>query len=677
MPFDQTCLTQARELIDTATSVRNFKSLDKTTQDKVIGQLTGDAIKKDWNAKTIREMIAEYIVNGYLTSPTNITTNIGSAVSQTLIAPLVRETSTLIGKATGTGEARRLGEGLAMMRAAIKNFGERIDFFKAGYSRGFPLDTQVSAKAFGIDEKTFKEYTDKLGLDQAESLLLKQEMYDMYGTRAIPGLFGKVLSQGARAGVGIDEANKAMFRRMEYDALAYRMAPVLAKKEGISEAEALKKLEIGDLTPENWQATIRERLAKMGFESPEAELIKLNRATKQLVFQGKVGKTLGNLTRWRAEHPLIGALTVPFLKTPALILNEGVAYVPVVGALHRRAKVDPATGQFMGTDLAMRIPVERPEFVAKQALGVAATLYVNNLVEQGLLTGSEPTGDKPKYSVKIGDTWYGYGRIEPLATVVGLAVDLHETVNKYKRDPLAKQDGLKDIQKYGGLYLKAIGDNITQKSFMEGFAKMFAAAVEPERNAKSFLESYATALVPAGVAAAARTLDPLEREVTGFLDKVKSRTPGVREQLPPKYDITGQPVERSLGEVWAGIKTKTPNAIQTALEDSGYVFTPSDKKVKGVELTTEQLAEYRRLAGNYFAATVTKLEQTPMFKQADKSMRDLVLQQQLTKARSAAADQLAGTLFATDPKFRDDMIMQLRIKKGQADQILREQGRQQ
>jgi hypothetical protein len=502
-------------------------------------------------------------------------------------------------------------------------------------------------------------------------------MYDMYGTRAIPGAFGKLLSQGARAGVGIDEANKAMFRRMEYDALAYRMAPVLAKREGISETEALKQLEIGDLTPENWQATIREKLAKMGFESPEAELIKLNRATKQLVFQGEVGKTLGNLTRWRAEHPLIGALTVPFLKTPALILNEGVAYVPLVGALHRRAKVDPATGQFLGTDLAMKIPTERPEFVAKQALGVAATMYVNNLVEQGLLTGSEPSGDKPKYSVKVGDTWYGYGRIEPLATVVGLAVDLHETVNKYKRDPLASQDTLKDVQKYGGLYLKAIGDNITQKSFMEGFAKMFAAAVEPERNAKSFLESYATALVPAGVAAAARTLDPLEREVTGFLDKVKSRTPGVREQLPPKYDLTGQPVERSLGEVWVGVKTKTPNAIQTALEESGYVFTPSDKKVKGVELTTEQLAEYRRLAGNYFASTVTKLEQMPMFKQADMSMKDLVLQQQLAKARSAAADQLAGTLFATDPKFRDDMIMQLRIKKGQTDQLLREQGRQQ
>lgn len=677
MPFDQTCLTQARELVDTATQVRNFKSLDKTTQDRIMGQLTGDAIKKDWDAKTIREMAAEYIIHGYLSSPGNITTNIGSAISQAILAPLVRETSTLIGKATGTGEARRLGEGLVMMRAAIKNFGERIDFFKAGYVKGAPLDVHISAKGFGIDDKTFKDITDKLGLNQAENLLLKQEMYDVYGSRAIPGVLGKVLAIGARAGVGIDEFNKAMFRRQNYDSLAYRMAPVLAKREGISEAEALKKLEIGNLTPDTWQATIREKLAKMGFESPEAELLKLNRATKQLVFQGEVNKFVDEVARKRAEYPLLGALSIPFFKTPVLILNEGAAYVPVVGALHRRAKVDPETGQFLGTAMAMRIPKERTDFVAKQALGVAATMYVNHLVEQGLLTGSEPTGDKPKYSVKLGDTWYGYGRIEPLATVIGLAVDLHETVNKYKRDPLAKQEVWRDIKTYGGLYSKAIADNITQKSFMEGFAKMFAAAVEPGRYLSNFLESYSTALVPAGVAAAARTIDPIEREVTGFLDKVKSRTPSMREQLPPKYDITGQPVERSLGEVWLGIKTKTPNAIQTALEESGYVFTPSDKKLKDVELTTEQLAEYRRLAGNYFAATVAGLEQTPLFKQADMSMKDLVLQQQLSRAREAAGKQLLGTLLATDPKFTKEFEMKVKIKKGQTDQLLREQGRQQ
>ena len=360
-----------------------------------------------------------------------------------------------------------------------------------------------------------------------------------------------------------------------------------------------------------------------------------------------------------------------------MILNEGVAYVPLIGAMHRRAIVDPKTGQFMGTDFAIKIPTESTELAAKQALGAAATLYVNHLVDQGLMTGSEPTGDKPKYSVKIGDTWYGYGRIEPLATVVGLAVDLHETVNKYKRDPKARQDIVKDIQKYGGLYLQAIGDNITQKSFMEGFAKMFAAMVEPERNAQNFLESYATALVPAGVAAVARTIDPIEREVTSFFDKVKSRTPGLRQELPPKYDITGEAMPRSLGEVWLGIKTKTPNAIQTALEDSGYVFTPTKNRIKDVELSTEQLAEYRRLAGNYFAALATAKMSDPRYKEADLSMKDLVLKQTLAQARSAASDQLAGTLLATDEKFRNEFVIQSRIKKGQADQILREQGRQQ
>ncbi len=675
MPFDKACLTQARELIDTATQVQNFRSLDKATKDRVMGELTGDAIKHEWNPKTLAQAASEYIINGYLTAPTNLATNVGSAISQALVAPITREMSTLLSKITGTEDPRRLGEGLAMMKAAFKNFGERIDFFKEGYTRGFPLDMKVSSKALGVDEKTFKQFTDKLGLDEASALILKQEMYDIYGTRAIPGIFGKVLSQGARAGVAIDEANKAMFRRMQYDALAYRMAPIVAKKNNITEEEAIKQLGMGTLTPANYQAKIREGLSKMGFESPEAELFKLERTAKNLVFQGEAGKWLGGLSRWRVEHPLLGSLIVPFIKTPTLILNEGVAFVPGIGMLHRRAKVDPSTGMFKGTDFAVNIKQERSELMAKQMLGVAATAYVNHLVQQGVLTGTSPSGDKPKLSVKVGDTWYGYGRIEPLATVIGLAVDMHDLVDKYKKDPEAKQEVMKDVEKYGGLYLKAIGDNITQKSFMEGFAKMFAAAVEPERNATSFLQSYATALVPAGVAAVARTIDPIEREVTTFLDKVKSRVPGAREALPVKYDITGEPVQRSLGEVWAGIKTKTPNEIQAALESSGYVFTPSDKKIHGVDLSTEQLSEYRKLAGTYFSAMVRNMEKHPQFIQADASMKDFYLKGAMTKARTAASNQLTFTLFNTDEKFRQEYILEARKRKGQADQLLREQGR--
>lgn len=677
MPFDKACLTQQRAMIDVATNLKYFDALSKQDKDRIMAELTGKAIKNEWSADKISKMAGEFIVNGYLTAPTNPATNILSAVSQTVMVPLTREISTIIGKITDPNEKRRIGSGLYMLKSAVQNFGERMRFFNEGYTRGAPLDVRISSQGFGVTEKDFSDFAKKHGAGEAESLFLKQQLYDTYGSRHIPGTFGKVLAQGAKLGVGIDEANKAMFRRMEYEGLAFDMAPILAKREGISEAEALKKLELGEITPDNWQAKMREKLSLMGFDSPEAELIKLNRRAQQAVFQGEVGETLGKISNWRAQHPLLGALTVPFVKTPAVILNEGAAYVPVIGMLHRRAKVDPETGTFKGTAFAARIKEERSTLAAKQLLGVAATVYVNHLVDQGLLTGSNPTGDKPKYSVKLGDTWYGYGRIEPLATVVGLAVDLHETFNKYRRDPMAGQDTWEDVKKYGGLYLTAIGNNITQKSFMEGFSKMFAAAAEPGTYLGNFLQSYSTALVPAGVAAVARTVDPIEREATTFLDRVRSRTPGMREELPPKYDITGQPMERSLGEVWVGIKTKTPNAIQAALEESGYTFTPSDNKINGVSLTTEQVAEYKQLAGNYFAAMMTEIQKEPLFRTSDMSMKDLIIKNAMTDARTAATKQLTGTLYLQDKKFREAYDMQSLIKKGQADELLRQQGRQQ
>jgi len=69
------------------------------------------------------------------------------------------------------------------------------------------------------------------------------------------------------------------------------------------------------------------------------------------------------------------------------------------------------------------------------------------------------------------------------------------------------------------------------------------------------------------------------------------------------------------------------------------------------------------------------MESHPQFKQADNSMKDFYLKNAMTQARSAASRQLTGTLLSTDEKFRQEYILELRKKKGQADQLLREQGR--
>ncbi len=677
MPFTKNCEIEARELIDAATRVRNFKSLNKAQQDEMLGEIVGETVKKEWKGSTIREWIAEYIINGYLTSATNITTNIASAATNTVLRPTIRELDTAIGKLMGTPsyEERRFGEGAIMLKAAIKNFGERMDFFRTGYVRGAPLDTVYSAKSFGATEKQFNDYTEKLGLEETQKVLFKQELYDAYGTNKIPGTIGKVLRQGALVGVGIDEANKAMFRRMEYDALAFRMAPVLAKRENISLDEAYKKLEIGNMSPADYQAKITQMLNKMGFESPVAEYNKLQNSVKEAVFQGEGGYITNVLSSTRAKYPLAGALIAPFVKVPLFIVNAGASVTPIVGLLHRSAKIDPATGLFKGTGFTVTMPERRNEWTAKQLLGIGAAAYIDSLVQEGILTGSIAEGDKPKFSFKADGEWYSYAAIEPIATLVGLSADMSTLRKQYELDPEAKASVTDDLVKYGKLYASAVAENITQKSFMEGFSKMFNAAVEPKTYLENFLESYATAVVPAGVAAVARTNDPYEREVNSFFDKVKARIPGLREELPVRYDITGQPMERSLGEVLARVKVKTPNAIQAALEESGYVFTPPDKKIRDVDITAEQISEHGKLAGAYFTEMMLELMNDKYFQAEDMSYKDLKYKQALSKARSAADDQMFQTLMETDPEFGRKYEIKSRMKKGGRDELLREQGR--
>jgi len=64
-------------------------------------------------------------------------------------------------------------------------------------------------------------------------------------------------------------------------------------------------------------------------------------------------------------------------------------------------------------------------------MGITAALA--NQVDEENVTGSYPkdaakrnamiAAGIPEYSIKIGDTYYSYARVEPLATIMGVTVD--------------------------------------------------------------------------------------------------------------------------------------------------------------------------------------------------------------------------------------------------------------
>jgi hypothetical protein len=242
---------------------------------------------------------------------------------------------------------------------------------------------------------------------------------------------------------------------------------------------------------------------------------------------------------------------------------------------------------------------------------------------------------------------------------------MHQTYNEYKADPILNKKTLDDtLINFGLAAAQSISDNILNKSFVEGISKAFAALLDPERYGEAFIQSYSTAAVPAGIAAVARSFDPYERQVVTMTDKIKGRTPGLRETLPIRYDNMGQPIQTSISEVLAGVKVFTPTELQKRLNAVDVDIKGIGKKVGKVELSAEQLSRYGQLAGGYFSVGLEKTMNSPQWNKLDGFQQEYYIKSILEKSRSAAARQLTGELYKTDPAFAADFYNAILEQRG-------------
>jgi hypothetical protein len=180
--FDPKCTLNILEMADMHKLVDDIVKNGQLTQaeaNALKSELTGRIIKEGASFKKIRAMTAEYIINGYLTAPTNISTNIMSGAGQVLFSPLLREMEAIAGKVTANkADQRKMGEGLVMLKGMLQGFSEGMDFAKAGWVTGKPLDLKIDAASFGMTAKEFKDAQVKFGFDDIRGEALKEVLYD-------------------------------------------------------------------------------------------------------------------------------------------------------------------------------------------------------------------------------------------------------------------------------------------------------------------------------------------------------------------------------------------------------------------------------------------------------------------------------------------------------------------
>jgi len=515
---------------------------------------------------TTGDMLIEAWINGLLSGPQTHAVN---ALSNTLVALWMvpeRLAAAGIGKfSKGAGDIKTLE---AMHQAWGGIMGIK-DAFKA------------FGKAFATGEGS--DVVTKLETG-AHRAITAENIRKAWVGRALPGHAGGtidrvvdffadwVVRMPGRLLIASDEGFKAIAYRMELNAQSYRRAV----DEGLSGVDRAKRMKEIIENPQELAPDIHAAADNM---------------KKYQTFTKSLGETGVAAQRLINSHPAL-RLIAPFIRTPINIMKFGLERTPFAFG-SKKIRAELAAGG-----------ARRDMALAKISVGSMVMGVTSYYAAEGLITGGGPK-DKDKrqlmrdkgwqpYSIKLGDKWYSYNRLEPLGVLLGLSADLTEIISNSNDEELISESIFAAVS--------AFSKNITSKTFLRGFSEALRALDDPDRFGEVFTKKFVASLVPATslLSQIERVSDPDLRATYEILDHVRSRIPGLSESLPPRRNIWGEPIilEGGLGpDLMSPIytsKEKDSPASDELLRLKMPIGMPTiSQNIKGISIELEPF-EYDR-----------------------------------------------------------------------------------
>lgn len=363
---------------------------------------------------------------------------------------------------------------------------------------------------------------------------------------------------------------------------------------------------------------------------------------RYLTFQTPLPHDSGaaGLSRLTQRRPAL-KLFLPFIRTPANILKFSAERSPLA-VLSKSVQADLRAGG-----------VRRDNAVARMLVGsgIGASFYMAAL--DGKITGGGPLDDGARslmqadgwqpYSIKVGDEYYSYARLDPFSTIIGTAADmadLDDHMTDRQRDNTAMQIGA------------AILSNLSNKTWLSGISSAIEAIHDPDRNLENFISRTAGSIaVPGIVAQVARTQDPILRETRSWQDRIRSRVPGASETLAPRRDVFGQPIKTEGGvgpdivsPVWKSTAKKDPTIA--ALLDAGINISRPQRFYKAggkrVDWTAAEFNRLQEISGGIIKTQLDDLVRSAKWRNGDDDARQLAVSNLAADARKTAKAIVLG-----------------------------------
>jgi hypothetical protein len=597
---------------------------------------------KDASKATNMDMLYEGWINGLLSSPTTHAVN---ALSNVMVAALTvgeRKVASALGQSIPPGEATAQAKGM------VDGARDGLRLAWQALKTGEPSDVMQ-----------------KVEVDQHKAI--SAENLNIGGYPAVfANYLGNMVRIPGRLLTTADEFFKAVGYRMELHAQAYRQA----FNEGLTDEAAAKRvLEIINDPPENIRMAAVDASRYQTFTNSLSET--------RIRGIGEIGQVGESVRRKKTVGPYARVI-IPFVRTPTNIMSYTFERTPL--ALLSKSVREELNAGGARRDLAL----------GKIAAGSMIMAVAADLALSGQITGAGPADPKLKnikratgwqpYSIKSGDKYYAYNRLDPVGALIGLSADMSEImgqVDEATADQLATAAVLSIVQ------------NMSSKTYMSGVTELLDAidssSTDPEANnykLTRYLQRLAGSMVPASVANIERVMSPEMSATYGYIDRVKSRIPGYSADLPPRRNIFGEPVvlEGGIGpDIMSPIYTSTDKKDPVADEIVRQKTSLSMPRrvVNNVELSPQQYDRYVLLysgeglkgtKGKTLKDALKEMFASSQYKRATdgpEGGKSLMIQSIFTAYRDAAKAQLIS----------EDATLQTQIKTEERERIEKLTGR--
>lgn len=288
---------------------------------------------------------------------------------------------------------------------------------------------------------------------------------------------------------------------------------------------------------------------------------------------GQVARVLQGFTH--NENALVripAKLVLPFIRTPTNILKQGLEYNPISGALNLFGHGDK-TQQLakMVVGGAMMAPM-----IAKGLSGEVTFGYPTDPTARE----AQRAANIPEYAIKVGNHWYSYARMHPaigfnLAMIGAISQAVHENkYNEEKTGAIVKAISISSLKFLSGqAYLKSMGNFLDAVQGDEGKMAQFISNVPQQMIPFRATLSWVNRLIAENQS----KIDTDQGMGNQILQSMMLQIPGLSDNLTPRTDLNGQPLENT-GRFIEGNRFE---AVMNAIGVTTTKVTEEDMKMYG------------------------------------------------------------------------------------------------